>query len=161
MKAVLDMTAEYLRRSLKLLDSRFLKAMARFLASAKAGVAVAPDLRMRINEYSDGRDAITYHAPAAMFFHAPANSSTPQTDCDTALFSVQLYAEAFGLGSCWNGLIQMAAAGAHLRGFTRLAEFLRVPQGHKCYAAMTLGYPSANLHSLPERQVDLTWIDRD
>lgn len=160
MKAVLDMTAEYMRRSLKLLDSRFLKAMARFSDAAKAGRAVVPDLRMRIDEYSAGRDSITYHAPAAMFFHAPASSSTPQTDCDTALFAVQLYAEAFGLGSCWNGLIQMAAAGEHLHGYTRLAEFLRVPQGHKCYAAMTLGFPASKLHSLPERMVDITWIER-
>lgn len=161
MKSVLDMTAEYMRRSLKLLDSRFLKVMARFSASAKAGVAVVPDLRMRIDEYSEGRDSITYDAPAAMFFHAPVDSSTPQTDCDTALLSVQLYAEAFGLGSCWNGLIQMAAAGEHLRGFSMLAEFLRIPKGHKCYAAMTLGHPAASLHSLPERKVDMTWIEED
>ena len=86
-------------------------------------------------------------------------SSTPQTDCDTALQLVQLYAESFGLATCWNGLIQGAAAGDHLKGFTKLAEFLHIPVENKCYAAMTIGYPSVSLHSIPERKVDVNWIN--
>jgi NAD-dependent dihydropyrimidine dehydrogenase PreA subunit len=89
----------------------------------------------------------------------PKFSSTPQTDCDTALQLVQLYAESFGLATCWNGLIQGAASGDHLKGFTRLAEFLRIPGENKCYAAMTIGYPNVSLHSIPERKVDVTLIN--
>jgi len=83
----------------------------------------------------------------------------PQTDCDTALQLVQLYAETFGLATCWNGLIQGAASGDHLKGFTKLAEFLHIPSENKCYAAMTIGYPSIALHSIPERKVDIRWIN--
>ena len=36
---------------------------------------------------------------------------------------------------------------------------LKIPKDHKCFAAMTLGYPSINLHSIPERKVDVTWIE--
>ena len=159
MKTVLDLTVDYIQKMLKLLNSGLLKVMAKFSDSAKAGLGVVPDLEMRLNEFKNGGDSIIYNAPVAMFFHAPANSSTPQTDCDTALLLVQLYAEAYGLGTCWNGLIQGAAAGDHLQGFKKLSEFLRIPKGHKCYAAMTAGYPSINLHSIPERKVDVAWIN--
>jgi len=159
MKTVLDMTADYIHKTLRILNSWYLKLMARFSDLAKAGISVVPDLQMRLDEYNMGRDSIIYNAPVAIFFHAPTDSSMPQTDCDTALLLVQLYAEANGLGTCWNGLLQGAAAGDHLKGFTKLAEFLKIPRGHKCYAAMTAGYPSIGLHSIPERSVDITWIN--
>jgi len=43
----------------------------------------------------------------------------------------------------------------------RLAEFLHIPGENKCYAAMTIGYPSVALHSIPERKVDITWINEN
>lgn len=158
MQFVRDVTADYIQKTIRLLDSWYLKAMARFSELARAGVGVVPDLQMRLDNYRMGNDLIIYNAPAAIFFHAPKFSSTPQTDCDTALQLVQLYAESFGLATCWNGLIQGAAAGDHLKGFTRLAEFLHIPRENKCYAAMTVGYPSVSLHSIPERKVDVTRI---
>lgn len=158
MKEVLDITAEYIQKIHKLLTGWMIKMAARYSDSAKAGIAVIPDMGMRLNEYKNGRDLITYNAPAAIFLHAPIMSSTPQTDCDTAALMIQLYAVANGLGTCWNGLIQGAAAGDHLRGFGKLAEFLEIPKGNKCYAAMTIGYPSIALHSIPEREIDVAWI---
>jgi ferredoxin len=159
MKIIRDITAEYIRKTIRLLNSWYLKAMANFSELAKAGIGVVPDLQMRLNEYNNGKDLIVYNAPAAIFFHAPKFSSTPQTDCDTALQLVQLYAESFGLATCWNGLIQGAASGDHLKGFTELTEFLRIPGENKCYAAMTIGYPSVSLHRIPERKVDITLIN--
>lgn len=159
MNIVRDMTADYIQKTIRLLNSWFLKAMANFSELAKAGIGVVPDLQMRLDSYKKGNDLIVYNAPAAIFFHAPKFSSTPQTDCDTALQLVQLYSESFGLATCWNGLIQGAAAGDHLKGFTKLAEFLHIPVENKCYAAMTIGYPSVSLHSIPERKVDVNWIN--
>ena len=159
MKIIRDMTADYIQKTVRLLNSWYLNALANFSELAKAGVGVVPDLTMRLDEYMNGKDLIIYNAPAAIFFHAPKFSSTPQTDCDTALQLVQLYAESFGLATCWNGLIQGAAAGDHLKGFTKLAEFLQIPGENKCYAAMTIGYPSVSLHSIPERKVDITMIN--
>ena len=74
------------------------------------------------------------------------------------MLAVQLLADAHGCGTCWNGLLQGAAAGDHVRGFRKLAEFLKIPEGHKCYAAATVGYPAVRLHSLPLREVGITWI---
>ena len=126
--------------------------------AAAAGVGVLPDLAMRLAEWREGRDAITYDAPAAIFAHAPLDSSLPQIDCDAALLTAILMAHARGLGTCWNGLLQDAAAGAHLRGFTALGDLLGIPKGHRCYAAATIGFPGAKLHSVPERAVAIDWI---
>lgn len=158
MKAVLDMTADYMRQLLGILNSNFIKLAAKFSDSAKAGLAVVPDMEMRLDEYYKGGDSIIYRAPSALFFLAPVTSSTPQTDCDTAALLVQLYAEALGLGTCWNGLIQGAAAGDHLKSFRKLADYLEIPANHRCYAAMTVGYPSIKLRKIPERRVNVNWI---
>jgi len=101
---------------------------------------------------------LTCQAPAAIFAHAPVASSTPQIDCDAAMLSIRLVAHAHGIGTCWNGLLQRAAVGDHLWRFTKLAEFLAIPEGHKCYAAATVGYPAVRLHSRPPREVAITWI---
>jgi len=158
MKVIADMTSEYVQKIHNVLTSSFIKLVAKFSESARAGIGVVPDLQMRLNEYRNGKDLIIYNAPVAIFAHAPMKSSTPQTDCDTALLMIQLFAEANGIGTCWNGLIQGAASGDHIKGFTKLAEFLKIPEGHRCYAAMTAGFTSINLHSIPERKVDITWI---
>ncbi len=113
---------------------------------------------MRLAEWEAGRDVVTWDAPAAIFAHAPTTSSLPQIDCDAAMLYVILAAEAHGLGTCWNGLLQDAAAGAHLRGFDKLSSLLHLPDGHRCYAAATIGYPAVKLLSVPHRDVAITWV---
>ncbi|MBI5565104.1 MAG: nitroreductase family protein [Chloroflexi bacterium] len=159
MKRITETTVDYVEAMLKLLKGWFMKFAARYDDRAKAAAAVVPSFEISLNEYKAGNNLITYNAPAAIFLHAPMSSSTPQEDCDSACMLIQLYAEANGLGTCWNGLIRDAAAGEHLKKFTKMAEFLKIPDGHKCYAAMTLGFPSIKLHSIPERKTEITWRD--
>jgi hypothetical protein len=47
MKMILDMTADYMSQLVKILNSRFIKLAATFSDSAKAGLAVVPDMEMR------------------------------------------------------------------------------------------------------------------
>ena len=158
MKIVKDMTSEYLSITRKLIKNPLVRVAAHFDDSIEAAFAVLPDIEMRLQEYKEGRDAIVYDAPVAIFAYAPENSSMPQADCDAAISYVQLYAYSLGVGTCWNGLIQMAAAGEHFKKFKKLSRFLKIPEGYKCYAAVTAGYPSVKLHSVPEREVNITWI---
>ena len=153
-------TVSYLRRIQKLLEGRIIRIIARFDESARRGFEVVPDLSMRLAEWEAGRDVVTWDAPAAIFAHAPTASSLPQIDCDAAMLYVILAAEAQGLGTCWNGLLQDAAAGAHLRGFDKLSSLLHLPDGHRCYAAATIGYPAVRLPSVPHRDVAITWVGR-
>jgi NAD-dependent dihydropyrimidine dehydrogenase PreA subunit/nitroreductase len=159
MKVVSDNSADYMEKLIKMLGSWYMKLAAKYDDRAKAALGILPSFKEGLSEYKKGNDMITYNSPAAIFLHAPIKSSTPQIDCDAACLQIQLYAEANGLGTCWNGLIQGAASGDHLKGFKKLEKFLKIPEGHKCYAAMTVGFPSVKLHSIPERKTEISWIN--
>lgn len=159
MNSVSEMTSEYMEKMIKMLEGWFMKWAAKYDDRAKAALGIVPSFKESLNEYRKGNNLITYEAPAAIFLHAPIKSSTPQIDCDAACLQIQLFAEANGLGTCWNGLIQGAASGEHLKGFNKLEKFLKIPEGNKCYAAMTIGFPSVKLHSIPERKTDISWIN--
>lgn len=159
MKIVSDISADYMTKMIKTLGSWYMKLAAKYDDRAKAALGIIPSFKYSLNEYKTGNDLITYNAPAAIFLHAPIKSSTPQTDCDAACMLIQLYAEANGLGTCWNGIIQGAAAGDYTKNFKKMSEFLKIPNGHKCYAAMTIGFPSIKLHSIPERKTEISWIN--
>lgn len=159
MQTVLEHTVEYLKQIRDLLDSFLLRTVERFSEEAhSAREAVLPDATTRLAELEAGRDRIIYDAPAAVFVHAATSCVEPQADCDAALLSLLLVADAFGLGACWNGWISKAASGDHLKSFTRLGEFLGLPEGHRCYAAATIGYPSLRLHSVPDRRTSIRWV---
>ena len=158
MKIVTEITSEYMEKMIKMLSGWFMKWASKYDDRAKAALGILPGFKEVLNEFKKGNNLITYNAPAAIFLHAPIKSSTPQTDCDVACLLIQLYSEANELGTCWNGLIQGAASGDHLKGFNKLHKFLKIPEGHKCYAAMTIGFPSVKLHSIPERKTEISWI---
>ena len=160
MKVVSDISADYMEKLIKMLGSWYMKLAAKYDDRAKAGLGIVPSFENSLREYKQGNDLITYNSPAAIFLHAPINSSTPQVDCDAACLQIQLYAEANGLGTCWNGIIQGAAAGDYIKNFNKMSEFLKIPHGHKCYAAMTIGFPSVKFHSIPERKTEITWINK-
>lgn len=157
MQRVVDLTAEHMRRLANLLDSAVVRLLARWKEAPRAGRAMLPDLRMRLAEYDQGRDVITYNAPAAVFIHTPRETPVPEADCDAAMMAILLAAHAHGLGGCWNGFLAKAATGFKVK--SQLREMLQLPKHHDVYAAATIGYPRFRLHSLPHRQTRIHWID--
>ncbi len=158
-KRIHDLTVEYIRLLKKKLEGFMINLVAHWIPEAQAGIDTLPDINLRLHEYDKGRDIILYDAPAAIFIHAPRNTSTPQADCDAALYSMMLLAQTKGLGTCWMGWMQLAAAGFQVRAFKGLKELLKIPKGHLVYSAMVIGYPKIKLHSIPPRETKVTWID--
>ena len=158
MKKVAVLTAEYMRQLCQLLDRPTVRMVARWKDSPRAGRLMLPDMRMRLAELEQGRDVITYGAPAALFVHSPRVTPTPQTDCDCVMYPMILMAHALGLGACWNGYLSRAASGFRLPAFTALREMLEVPHHHDVYAAATVGFPAVKLHSVPQRETSLHWL---
>jgi len=159
MRQVLEYTIEYMKTMERKLNSFMLKQVSRWVPEARGGRSTLPDLLLRLGLFDKGEDPILHDAPALMLIHAPKDTSTPQADCDAALYAMMLAAESKGLGTCWMGWVQYAASGFKARSFTALKEFLRVPEHHDVYAAMVIGYPAMRLHSLPHRVTQCTWID--
>jgi nitroreductase len=161
MRRVLELTVEYMREMRALLNSPLVKLAARFKIEPRRGRSMLDDLDMRLAEYEQGRDAVVYGAPAAIFVHTPRLTPEPQIDCDAALFAVMLAAHARGLGTCWNGWLAKAADAFKARRATGLRRLLRIPDHHEVGAAMTVGFPGIDLHSIPQRETLVRWASAE
>ena len=155
---VRELTADYMRRLARLLESLVVRIVAHWNPGPRVGRSMLPDIYMRLRELEQGRDAITYDAPHALFFHSPRFSPYPQVDCDAAIYSVMLLAHAKGMGTCWNGWLMKAANGFRIKSFTALREMLGFPDHHEVFSAATLGYRALDLHSIPHRETKIGWV---
>jgi ferredoxin len=160
MRIVRDLTAEYMKKLAKLLESLMVRIVARWNPKTRVGRSLLPDIHMRLEEIEKGCDAITYNAPHALFFHSPKYSPNPEVTCDSALYTVMLLAHAKGMGTCWNGWLTRAANGFRIKSFTALRELLGFPSHHEVYSAATLGYRGIELHSIPHRETKVSFIGR-
>ena len=158
MRKVRELTAGYLRQLAQVLESFMVRFVAKWKPGPRVGRSMLPDIYMRLRELEEGRDAITYNAPHALFFHSPALSPYPQVDCDVAIYSVMLLAHAKGIGTCWNGWLTKAANGFRIKSFTALQEMLGFPNHHEVFSAATLGYRALDLHSIPPRETKIRWV---
>jgi nitroreductase/Pyruvate/2-oxoacid:ferredoxin oxidoreductase delta subunit len=93
-----------------------------------------------------GKDILFYHAPVVIVAHAESWDSSSSFNCSVALYNCSLMAHTLGLGCCFNGFLVNAAARDR-----KVKKWLGIPPGHKCYAAMTLGYPQAKYRRLVHR----------
>ncbi len=101
-----------------------------------------------------GKDMILRGAPHLVVAMAPEENPWAQGDCAIALTYVELTAKANGLGTCWAGLFTRAV-GAN----PSISEFLGVPEGHRVYGALMLGYPVYNYHRIPGRnKAAIKWL---
>lgn len=90
-----------------------------------------------IKKLRNGEDVICWNAPCVLMFRAPAANVTGKTDSVIAATMVSVKAEALGLGSLWNGVVQM------------ISPILPVRKSH---AVLCIGYPELKRYQqIPER----------
>lgn len=159
MRRVRDLTAAYLEILDRMLSGWVPRTFSRFNEELQAGLAMLPDVEMRLAEHRAGRDAITYGAPAAVFVHAPRTTPEAGAHCHAPMAEILLAAHAHGLGACWNGYLAKAASGFRAKSFREFREWLGIPDHHDCYAAATIGWPVYRLHSLPHRETQVHWVE--
>ncbi len=92
-----------------------------------------------------GIDVITRGAPHLIFAHAQKDSA-PLGDCHIALTYLELVAHSMGIGACWAGFVQLAAAFD-----PALAQALQLPEDHVSFGALMIGYPKFKYSSIPTR----------
>jgi nitroreductase/NAD-dependent dihydropyrimidine dehydrogenase PreA subunit len=103
--------------------------------------------------WDKGRDAVLRDAPCVVVAHAPTAGFAPAVDCAIAMTQLELAAGAFGLGGCWAGILMMAAA-----QHPPISTALEIPEGHKVFAAMMLGYPKHRYSRIPpRREAGIRW----
>jgi nitroreductase len=101
-----------------------------------------------------GMDVVFRKAPCVMIFHAsPRKATTPKDDCVIAAQTVSMLATTMKLETCYIGLFT-AAANAH----PPIMQELRLPDDHKVYSVLILGYPKLKyLRVVDRKPIRVTW----
>ena len=116
-------------------------------------VALSLHMDITLKSWEDGEDSILRQAPVVIVTHAEKGNRAAPTACTIALTYLELAATGMGLGCCWAGYFNAAAA-----TFPPMMEALSLPEGHQCLGAMMVGYPRFRYHRLPLRKPPrITW----
>ncbi len=143
------------------LFARLANPMGRLLVSLVAGRKLVdklnqeyrPLLELGRERMEKGDDRLLYHAKAVVIVHADEEDPSSAFNCAVALYNCSLMAHALGVGCCFNGFTEQAVA--HDGGLRR---WLGIPKGHRCYAAMGMGWQRFTYRRLVERhEAKVTW----
>ena len=108
-----------------------------------------------IRAWGQGIDKVLRGAPHLAVSHAdPGSSEHPIEDCTLATAYLDLAAYSHGLGSCWAGFLLQAIH----HQYQPIIEALNLPENHKVYSALMLGYPKFRYRHIPQRDgLKVTW----
>ncbi len=105
------------------------------------------------NSWDRGNDSILHGSPHLILVHAQENLPSAEADCVIAMTYLELYAASRGLGTCWAGFLNAAA-----NSYGPLLNELNLPEGHKCFGAVMIGYPKYQYKLIPERKkANINW----
>jgi nitroreductase len=136
-RRLVDLTVDYLRIALRQMPD-FAKALH------------VPEV---IEATEAGREKVFHGAPHVILCHAPADERTAPMGCVIALAHLELAASAMGLGACWCGYFNFSA-----EHHPPLQEALNLPDGHKNFGALAIGYPKYQYQRIPQRdEPRITW----
>ena len=105
-----------------------------------------PKIERRYEQMKQGKDPLFYHAPVVMLAHAESWDTNSSFNCSVALYHCSLMAHTLGLGCCFNGFLVNA-----VNRSPKIKAWLGIPTDHRCYSAMTLGFPDVRYLRLVHR----------
>jgi len=151
-----DQIAELRKMTINFYDKILSRVRGRFglfIVSLVAGRRIAEYLRQSLPkmEYGNelmkqGKDRLFHHAPVVILAHAESWDRSSPFNCSAALYNCSLMAHTLRLGCCFNDLLVNAANLSR-----KIKGWLGIPADHKCYSAMTLGFPDARYLRLVRR----------
>ena len=142
-------TADFYRQLIRRLESPVGRVMVRLVVGAAALERLlqgVPDLKRDVGRVESGEKGYCHNAPLVIVIHGGKEYPTIPEDCCFATYHLILAAETLGLGSCLIGFITAAAA----RSKT-IRDLVELPDGHRIYAALAVGYPTERFFRLVPR----------
>ncbi len=118
----------------------------RDIAKKQPEMAKNMGMTKMIKDWDNGVDSILRGAVNLIVTQSADGAITGKQDCDIALSYLELAAVPLGLGTCWAGLLTMAA-----KSYAPLKEAMRLAEG-QYYYAMMVGYPKFKYSRLPMRK---------
>lgn len=142
-------TADFYRQLIRRLGNPVGRVMVRQVVGAEAMDRLlqgVPDLKRDVGRVERNEKGYCHNAPLVILIHGGREYATIPEDCCFATYHLVLAAEALGLGSCLIGFI--TAAAAHRKAVRDLVE---LPDGHRIYATLAVGYPAERFFRLVPR----------
>jgi hypothetical protein len=113
-----------------------------------------PELEGFVEILKTGKDLILCDAPLFIAFHAEESAGFPAENATLSLCYATLAGMALGLGSFYTGFVVMAC-----KADRAIPELLSVPENHKIYGALAMGYPKFKYKNWIERKpAKVNWI---
>ena len=119
----------------------------RGLLAADPGATARPYLPRLVKGWDAGFDTVLWDAPCLIVAMAPAADRTGMVNLSLALSYLELTAPAYGLGTCWAGLLQGA-----IMSVPGMKSVVGIPESYPSHYPMMLGYSRVRYHRLPERR---------
>jgi nitroreductase len=106
-------------------------------------------------EYAlEGKDRVFRGGKAAIMAHGPATNAVASDNCHYALSYIILMAHSMGLGTCLLRTFCMAA-----ENDPEIPKVLELPEGHRIFGAITLGFPKYIFYKMPARNREkVRWL---
>ena len=130
--------------------------LARRGAAYVAGLA--PEMEHLASLFNSGTDWILRRPPVLVLFCADsAGGSFAGINANLALQNAALAAETVGLGCFYAGFVVLASDRDD-----QITRLLSLPETHKIYGALAMGYPRLKFKKWPERKpARVTWVGAD
>lgn len=114
-----------------------------------------PDFRHLIWVDRRGGNPVTCGAPCLVLVHAPDGSTYPDTDSVIAMTLAEQLLNDDGLGTCWGGYFHRASQQCEA-----LQAKLNIPEGHRVYGVLMVGYPDERFPRDPVRPAAwVNWVE--
>lgn len=98
-----------------------------------------------------------YHAPTVILVSSNPNSYTAESDTSAATENILLAAESLDIGSCWGYFVTQAFQTTE---GPAIAKELGIPEGHRIYTSVMLGYKAGETPVAAERKTGLiTYVE--
>ena len=114
----------------------------------------APELEEVASLFDRGNDMLLWGAPALVLFCADDVGGFVGVNANLAVQNAALAAETLGLGCFYTGFV-VAVCGRD----DRIARLLSLPDDHKVFGGLGMGYPRLSFDKWPERKpARATWL---
>jgi nitroreductase/NAD-dependent dihydropyrimidine dehydrogenase PreA subunit len=147
-KLLNDLTEEALIRMFSFICSPWISPFIRVFVRSVNVRKIRSYLDSFIKRRETNDSQICHHAPAVILFHGEV-SKTGMADADANIWATytSIYANTLGLGTCFNGFIVKAMGKK-----SKLNPTFKVPENHRVYAALLVGYPKVKYRNEASRQ---------
>jgi nitroreductase/NAD-dependent dihydropyrimidine dehydrogenase PreA subunit len=151
------LTAVGLRKMVRPFRSSIGRAFMRILLGSRKTAIIAgfaPELEHCSSLFESGQDVLLNNAPVLLLFHADDVGGFTGVDANLALQNAALAAETVGLGCFYTGFV---VAVCERDG--SIARFLSLPDHHRIFGGLGMGYPRLSFQKWPERKpLRATWV---